>query len=60
MQLISHQGILDPLDVEICRLPDGTDWLLGVGGHAKVQTALPCLSELLSARIKHKTEPTML
>ena len=26
-----------PLTVQICKQPDGSDWLLGVGGYAKVK-----------------------
>ena len=29
-----------PLTVQICKRSDGSDWLLGVGGYAKVQPPL--------------------
>lgn len=43
MQLIPHKGVSEQLDLQMCKRPDGTDWLLGVGGYAKVHTA-ECLS----------------
>ncbi len=39
MDLITQQGI-QPLDVDICKNPDGTDWLLGVGGYGKVNASI--------------------
>ena len=31
------EAVAAPLTVQICKAPDGSDWLLGVGGYAKVQ-----------------------
>ena len=39
MDLITQHGI-QPLDIHICKNPDGTDWLLGVGGYGKVSVSI--------------------
>ena len=44
MDLITQHGI-QPLDIHICKNPDGTDWLLGLGGYGKVK--LECKHQFL-------------
>lgn len=34
---IDCQGQIDPDEIEICKRPDGTEWLLGEGSFGKVR-----------------------
>lgn len=36
----SMEGQIDPNEIEICKHPDGSDWLLGQGNFGKVWPSL--------------------
>ena len=43
-------GFLDPAEIVICKRPDGSDWLLGVGAFGKVRIRCCCDHRLHCAR----------
>ncbi|KAL0033053.1 hypothetical protein WJX77_012670 [Trebouxia sp. C0004] len=55
MDLITQQGV-QPLDVDICGNPDGTDWLLGVGGYCKVYKAQRPDGQEVAVKVLHNAD----
>ncbi|KAL0039348.1 hypothetical protein WJX79_004186 [Trebouxia sp. C0005] len=59
MDLITQQGI-QPLDVNICKNPDGTDWLLGVGGYSEVYKAQRPDGQEVAVKVLHNADKVRL
>ncbi|DBB01910.1 TPA: hypothetical protein ACH3X1_000505 [Trebouxia sp. C0004] len=59
MDLITQQGV-QPLDVDICGNPDGTDWLLGVGGYCKVYKAQRPDGQEVAVKVLHNADKVTL